>query len=64
MVEDICLEIESISEVFREAKYQWCTVLFYRNLFSVVPGKQTKEVSHMLKEIHVQECKASAQEKA
>lgn len=65
IVGDKCLGmLESIPEVFPEIKYQRCTVHFYRNIFSVVPRKQTKEVSRMLKAIHAQECKASAREKA
>lgn len=56
--------LETMPEVFPEAKYQCCTVHFYRNIFSVVPKKQTKEVTRMLKAIHAQECKTSAREKA
>lgn len=56
--------LETMPEVFPEAKYQRCTVHFYRNIFSVVPKKQTKEVMRMLKAIHAQECKTSAREKA
>lgn len=52
--------LETMPEVFYEAKYQRCTVHFYRNIFSVVPKKQTKEVRRMLKAIHAQECKTSA----
>ena len=29
--------LEAVGEVFPEAKYQRCTVHFYRNVFSVVP---------------------------
>lgn len=32
--------LESIADVFPEAKYQRCTVHFYRNVFSVVPPGQ------------------------
>lgn len=34
--------VESIGEVFPEAKYQRCTVRMYRNIFSVVPRKNAK----------------------
>ena len=30
--------LETIPEVFPEARYQRCTVHFYRNIFSVTPG--------------------------
>ena len=29
--------LEAVGEVFPEAKYQRCTVHFYRNVFSVAP---------------------------
>ncbi len=44
--------VESIGEVFPNARYQRCTVHMYRNIFSVVPRKTVKEVSKMLKAIH------------
>ena len=56
--------VESIGEVFPNARYQRCTVHMYRNIFSVVPRKTVKEVSKMLKAIHAQENKAAAKEKA
>ena len=56
--------VESIGEVFPNARYQRCTVHMYRNIFSVVPRKTVKEVSKMLKAIHAQEDKTAAQEKA
>ena len=49
---------------FSEAKYQSCTVNIYRNIFSVVPRKKCKEVVEMFKDIHAQENKESAKEKA
>lgn len=62
---DKCLGmLETIPEVFPNAKYQRCTVHFYRNIFSVTPRKCTKEVAMMLKAIHAQECKEAAREKA
>ena len=56
--------LESIPEVFPDAKYQRCTVHFYRNVFSVTPRHKMKIVAMMLKAIHAQESKASAREKA
>ena len=56
--------VESIGQVFPDAKYQRCTVHFYRNVFSATPKQRIKEVSKMLKAIHAQEDKAAALEKA
>ena len=65
IIGDKCLGmLESISEVFPDAKYQRCTVHFYRNIFSATPRNKMKEVSMLLKAIHAQECKVSAKEKA
>jgi transposase-like protein len=55
---------KSASEVFHDAKYQRCTVHFYRNVFSVVPHSKGKLVAKMLKAIHAQENKEAAREKA
>lgn len=56
--------LESIAEVFPDAKYQRCTVHFYRNIFSVTPRTRVKYISKMLKAIHAQESKEAAMEKA
>ena len=65
MVGDKCLGMcNAVAEVFPEAKYQRCTVHFYRNVFSVTPRKHTREVSRMLKAIHAQESKEAARKKA
>ena len=56
--------VEAIGQVFPDAKYQRCTVHFYRNVFSVVPKQRVKAVAKMLKAIHAQEDKAAAREKA
>ena len=56
--------LESINEVFPDAKYQRCTVHFYRNVFSVVPRGKIKLVAAMLKAIHASEDLESAREKA
>lgn len=65
VVGDKCLGmLEAVSEVYPEAKYQRCTVHFYRNVFSVVPRSKIKVVAKMLKAIHAQESKDAAREKA
>ena len=65
IVGDKCLGMcNAVAEVFPEAKYQRCTVHFYRNVFSVTPRKHTREVSRMLKAIHAQENKEAARKKA
>ncbi|SMD16458.1 IS256 family transposase [Sporomusa malonica] len=65
VIGDKCLGmLESVYDVFPEAKYQRCTVHFYRNVFSVVPRSKIKLVAKMLKAIHAQESKAAAKEKA
>ena len=46
--------LEAVGEVFPQAKYQRCTVHFYRNVFSVVPRSKAKLVAKMLKAIHTQ----------
>lgn len=56
--------VESIGQVFPDAKYQRCTAHFYRNVFSVTPKQKQKMVAKMLKAIHAQEDKAAAIEKA
>ncbi len=62
---DKCLGmLEAVGEVFPDAKYQRCTVHFYRNVFSVVPRSKVKLVAKMLKAIHAQESKKAAHEKA
>ena len=65
VVGDKCLGmLEDVGEVFPEAKYQRCTVHFYRNVFSVTPRSKVKLVAKMLKAIHAQESKKAAREKA
>ena len=60
VVSDKCLGmLETVGEVFPEAKYHRCTVHFYRNVFSVTP-----RVAKMFKAIHTQESKKAAREKA
>lgn len=65
VVGDKCLGmLEAVGEVYPDAKYQRCTVHFYRNVFSAVPRSKMKLVAKMLKAIHAQESKAAAREKA
>ena len=56
--------LDAVSLVFPQAKYQRCTVHFYRNVFSTVPRSKMKLVSRMLKAIHAQESKTAAREKS
>ena len=55
---------ESVHEVFPNAKYQRCTVHFYRNIMSSVPRNRLREVTRMLKAIHAQESRDAARRKA
>ena len=65
VIGDKCLGmLDAAAEVFPEAKYQRCTVHFYRNVFSVTPRSKMKLVAKMLKAIHAQESKQAAREKA
>ena len=65
IVGDKCMGMpEAVGEVFPDAKYQRCTVHFYRNVFSVVPKSKAKIVAKMLKAIHAQESKKASREKA
>ena len=58
IVGDKCMgKLEAVGEVFPDAKYQRCTVHFYRNIFSVVPKSKVKIVAKMLKAIYAQESK-------
>lgn len=56
--------VEAITGIFPQAKYQCCPVHFYRNVFTKVPRKKSREVAAMLKAIHAQESKVSARQKA
>jgi putative transposase len=64
-ISDKCLGlIESLEQYYPQAKWQRCTVHFYRNVFSVVPKGKVKLVAAMLKAIHAQEDVEAAREKA
>lgn len=65
VIGDKCLGMcETLAEVFPEAKYQRCTVHFYRNVLSATPRRLMSEVAMMLKAIHAQENKDAARKKA
>lgn len=65
IIGDKCLGmLESIPEVFPDARYQRCTVHFYRNVFTVTPRTKMRTVAMMLKAIHAQESKEAARAKA
>jgi len=64
-VGDRCLGlVETLGEVFPQARFQRCIVHFYRNIFSVTSAGKVREVAAMLKAIHAQEDRQSAREKA
>jgi transposase-like protein len=46
--------VESLAEVYPQARWQRCVVHFYRNVFSHVPATKVRQVAHMLKAIHAQ----------
>ena len=56
--------VESAAEYLPDARWQRCVVHFYRNVFSHVPASKVREVSHMLKAIHAQETRVTAEAKA
>ena len=65
IVGDQCMGmLEAAGEVFPDAKYQRCTVHFYRNVFSVVPKSKVKIAAKLLKAIRAQESKKASREKA
>lgn len=65
VIVDKCLGMmEAAAGIFPEAKYQRCTVHFYRNVFFATPRRCLKLISKMLKAIHAQESKDAAMEKA
>ena len=65
IISDACRGlVESVAEYLPDARWQRCTVHFYRTVFSHVPAAKFRDVSHMLKAIHAQESRTSADEKA
>jgi len=64
IISDACLGlVEAATELFADAQWQRCTVHWYRNVFSHVPNGKVAEVARMLKAIHAQEDRSSAQAK-
>ena len=64
-ISDACMGlITSLAEYYPQAKWQRCTVHFYRNVFGVVPHKRMAEVAAMLKAIHASEDLEAALDKA
>ena len=56
--------VGSIAEVFPDAKYQRCTVHFYRNVLAKVPQSKRPQAAAMLKAIHAMESRKAAAAKA
>ena len=52
--------VGSIAEVFPKAKYQRCTVHFYRNVLAKVPKSKRSQVAAMLKAIHAMESREAS----
>jgi len=64
-ISDKCLGLlESLAEYYPDAKWQRCTVHWYRNVLSVVPRGRMKEGAAMLKALHAQEDAEAARSKA
>lgn len=53
-----------IAEVFPKAKYQRCTVYFYRNVIAKVPKSKRSQAAAMLKAIHAMESREASAAKA
>ena len=65
IISDACVGLlDSVGEVYPEAKWHRCVVHFYRNVFSVLPRGKIREVAMMLKAIHASEDRQAALEKA
>lgn len=56
--------VGSIAEVFPKAKYQRCTVHFYRNVLAKVPKSKRPQAAAMLKAIHAMESREASAAKA
>ena len=52
--------VEAAAELFPDAQWQRCVVHFYRNVFTNVPKGKVADVARMLKAIHAQEDRRSA----
>ena len=56
--------VGSIAEVFPGARYQRCTVHFYRNALAKIPKSKRSQVAAMLKAIHAMESRGASAAKA
>ena len=56
--------VGSVAEVFPKAKYQRCTVHFYRNALAKVPKSKRPQVAAMPKAIHAMESREASSAKA
>lgn len=56
--------VGSIAEVFPDARYQCCTVHFYRNILAKVPKSKRPQAAAMLKAIHAMESREASEAKA
>ena len=64
IISDACLGlVEAAAELFPDAQWQRCVVHFYRNVFTNVPKGKVGDVARMLKAIHAQEDRRSAEDK-
>ena len=64
-ITDKCLGlVEALAEFYPEAAWQRCVVHWYRNVMTAVPQTRVREVVAMLKAIHAQEDRPSAEHKA
>jgi putative transposase len=65
IISDACRGlVEAVTETYPSADWQRCVVHWYRNVFSQVPNSKVAEVARMLKAIHAQEDRVSAEAKA
>jgi len=63
-VSDACLGlVAALEEVFPDARWQRCSVHFYRNVLSKVPDSHKRHFATALKAIHAQESREAALQK-
>ena len=64
IISDACIGlVEAAAELYPEAQWQRCVVHVYRNVFTNVPKGKVADVARMLKAIHAQEDRRSAEDK-
>lgn len=56
--------VESLADIYPDAKWQHCVTRFYRNVWNATPSDKARQVTAMLKAIHAQEDIFAAREKA